>query len=231
MFNIKKDWLYESRVTYLGFVLAQLIFIVCGVLLSRYELAMRIITQGFYESFSEVSIIVVLIYPLYVLKVMSPRRNRLLSANPITAGFPYSKKQIFWKAIKPWIYLAPLYIIIQIAIFYFLEVIQLGVSIDSFYYQSLFSILLIIPLILALVLQGIAAIIVYLSQNIKWYKLVSAIVIGNLCYIFSMVRIMELMNIDMNSHMNWLFTPMVLLLIISVIIFTMNFNKIEKIWQ
>lgn len=230
MINLKKDWLYESRIIYICFVLAQLIFIVCGVLLSRYELAMRIITQV-YESFSEVSIILVLIYPLYVLKVMSPRCNRLLSANPITAGLPYSKKQIFWKGIKPWIYLAPLYIIIQIAIFYFIEVIQLGISVDSFYYQSLFNILLIIPFILALVLQGIAAIIAYLSQNIKWYKLVSAIVIGNLCYIFSMVGIMELMKIDMNSHMNWMFTAMLPLLIISVSIFAMNFNKIEKIWQ
>lgn len=238
MFNIKKDWLYPVKIVYGSFVIVQLFFLIIVILLSGQLFSLTIVSE-MYQTIYQLSIIFILIYPLFILKMLSPRRNNFFDAPLLTANLPYSKKELFWQSIKHWLYLMPLYFITQTAILYFMDVIQLGGERGAFIQNYIFNNLLASPLVIALILQGMIAIILFLVKNLKWYQIVLPLIILNLLYqiivistMDNIIRIFNLPNHSLaNIYQNFIFLPGIFLLLISLIFFICNFRKIEKIYQ
>lgn len=247
MLEIKKDWLYPAKIVYGCFVIVQLFFLILGFLLSG-QLVPLAIAVEIYQTTYQLSIIFILIYPLFALKMLSPRRSNFFDAPLLTANLPYSKKELFWQSIEHWLYLMPLYFIAQTAIFYFMDVIQLGGERDAFIQNYIFNNLLVAPLVIALILQGMIAIILFLVQNLNWYQVVIPLIIFNILYqmiaastMDTIIRIFNLPNHSFifnlsnyhlaNIYQNFIFIPGIFLLFISLIFFKCNFHKIEKIYQ
>lgn len=219
MLEIKKDWLYPAKIVYGCLVIVQLFFLILGFLLSGQLVPLGIAVE-IYQTTYQLSIIFILIYPLFALKMLSPRGSNFFDAPLLIANLPYSKKELFWQSIEHWLYLMPLYFIAQTAIFYFMDVIQLGGERDAFIQNYIFNNLLVAPLVIALILQGMIAIILFLVQNLNRYQVVIPLIIFNLP------------NYNLaNIYQNFIFIPGIILLLISLIFFKYNFYKVERIYQ
>lgn len=233
MFNFKRDWLYSAKVIYICFVIAQVICLLLGILVTPYQVPL-IMLREFYQTLYQLSVIFIMIYPIYALKMISPKRSNFFDANLTTAGLPFTKKQLFLKSIKHWFYLAPLYLVGQFMINYFLSVVLLGVDVYNFFYDDILNPLFVTFILIAIVLQSIAAIIKCLADNVKWYWLMSSIIVGNLLYLFMgavMIGRIGAIFLDRIPEMEMLYIPVFILIIISAIICGVNFKKIEKICQ
>lgn len=228
MFQFKKDWLYTAKILYSCFVLVQICFSVLGIIFSGHQLPLIILSE-IYNSFYQISIIFILIYPAFVLKMLSPRRSHFFDAALLTANLPYTQKALFWMSIKHWLYLAPLYLLAQTGISYFLQVIQLGEDKSSFFTEMIFNNLFLILIMMALVFQCLAAIIRLLAYDLKWYVVTPTIVIGNLLYLFIGIALFEYVN--PNYTIPQLLIIILPLILISLILFLTNLKHIEKIWR
>ncbi len=228
MFQFKKDWLYTAKIVYSSFVLVQICFFLLGVIFSEKKLLLIILSE-IYDSFAQIASIFILIYPAFALKMISPRRSNFFDAPLITANLPYTKKQLFGMSLKPWLYFAPLYLVGQIVINYFLQVIQLGEEQEIFFNHLLFSHLFLTLIMIALVLQCLVAIIRFLVYDLKWYTLIPVIIIGNLLYLFAGIELFEYLN--PNYTIPQLLIIILPLIPISLTLFLTNFKHIEKIWR
>lgn len=230
MFNFKRDWLYSAKSIFICFIGIQLLFLLLGVLCAGHQFTLIFIRE-FYQTVYQLSCIFVMIYPIYVLKMISPRRSSFFDATLNTAALPFTRKKLFFNGVKHWFYLGPLYLIGQYLINYFLSVVLLGMDFNDFFYESIFNSLFVTLLLIALVLQSIAAIIKCLADNVKWYWLLSSIVIGNLLYIFISALLLECFQLNSLADTKYFYLILIPLILISAIICGTNFNKIERIYQ
>ncbi|MGL4374642.1 MAG: hypothetical protein ACRCS6_12690, partial [Turicibacter sp.] len=116
MFNLKKDWMLEHR---LGFLLFSLLLVVCFLI--NMVVAMQDVTTQEkwylmlipfdYTLLFQFSIFILMFYPLLALSAICPKSNAGLGTYIITNQLPFTKKQLFWRGVKPWLTAYPTYII------------------------------------------------------------------------------------------------------------------------
>ena len=102
---IKRDFLYEHKITLIILIAIQVLFLLLNLI-------MPAVTLKFYQPVYLMMLVGILFYPVMVFKKISPRVGDYFNAYSMTSHLPFSKKQLMWMGIKPWIVIAPIYLLV-----------------------------------------------------------------------------------------------------------------------
>lgn len=226
MFSLKKDCFFEAKMSYLvifGFHLAFLLF---GSLSLSFPFDQEKISLMYRQVYITMSVISIC-YPIYVLQAMSPKVNFYFNKPQITMHLPCSKKELFYKGLKPWFILLLIHFIGSTMILYYLNVYLFGENLVVLWNEVISILIYLVIFMAAMVLQILTISIKGLSNQSKWYKLIVIYIVGNISFLFISLIVM----IALGEQMKLMIVPLLGLLLISAIIFSKNFNRIEKIYQ
>lgn len=180
---IKKDWLYNINSITLTVISVVLGFGVLSLLLLRYIPEHHEIIKQIYDNSYAVIAGLLCMYPIFVLKGICPQ----IGTDKVylsTTNLPYSKKQLIFKGLKPWIIVFILYSLIGALIN-----TLLANSSESFISQYVSSLVQPVSFLFKssiLQLQIFSAVILALSRGLKWYIVLPiALILNSIALILS----------------------------------------------
>lgn len=225
---IKKDWMYDFKCAgyIIGVALAgiSIMFLLVSWMVpeSRYYFK-----EG-YEQLYTMAIGIMSIYPLWAFAAISPQiKNGKVYLN--TTNLPLSKKNLFFKGLKPWFIVYPVVILASSAV-----MAALNEPTHSFGILFLFSLVrpaAVFVFMTLITVQVIAGIIFCLVKKIKWYKVIITMLIFNGVLIGLCVLVGLILQIDTDNNM-WFAAGVVLTLILgSIGVFLVAWKDVERIHQ
>lgn len=246
--EIKKDWLYNYKLSTfgmiaLGFVLG-IIFSIATLFGNRDSI---LFMQSMYRTFHSTSMIFVTLYFVYCFQGIAPQYgNNKLYLN--TTNLPFSRKQLFFKGLKPLLIVFPIYILFGVFINTFLIQeaspsftlsIYEGYSFNMLFIYNLALIMWSFIYMFIMALQMISAIILSLSKNIRWYImapcmilfngiLIGLLIVGNVIFKFNLDSSF-ISNYELSIIFSWLNGNTLIFFIPSLILFLFAWRNIEKI--
>lgn len=223
---IKKNWMYDINII-IVVLIASVLGLGAGFLIfsgSSVE-----VKEVLYAIFEQLYIMVtgaLCMYPMFAFKGICPQ----LGSDKIylsTVNLPFSKKQLFFKALKPWLIIFPLNCLAGAFV-----VAVLSKQTESFGLLYLFALLK--PTVLIILagtfqLQVISAVIFSLVKGIKWYKILGAVVVSNGVLGSLCALVIWLLNIDMNTNFYWIIGIVLTFVIASLLVFLVAWRKVEEI--
>lgn len=242
--EIKKDWLYNYKVLVfgaiaIGFILG-IIFSIATTFNNRDSM---IFMQSFYETFYRTSITYCTLYFSFCFLAVAPQfgNNKTYLS---TTNLPFSRKQLFFKGLKPWLIIFPVYFLFGAFINTFLiqqgnTHVYEGYSFVMIFIENLSSSLASFGYIFILILQMISATIFSLSKNIRWYImilcmilfngiLVGLLIVGNVIFKFNLGQSF-ISHPKLSFIFYWLNGNTLIFFIVSLILFLLAWMNIEKI--
>lgn len=225
---IKKDWIYDTKSIMFIVMAAILSFMIAILLFLGHNAMIDYVISNIFDRLYTVSVAMICMYPLFVFKGVCPK----LGSDKVylsTANLPFSKKQLFFKGIKPWLISGPIYILVGA----FIETVikESTVSFAMTYMFSLFKPMILILVMAIFQFQFIALIIICLVKRVKWYKiLMSALIFNGALVSLSGISLL-LLNIDFNTNYYWPFGIIVFFLLASLSLFLYAWRDVEKIYR
>ncbi len=226
---IKKNWLYNINIAMgisivvaggLGFT--SLLFLNDPILKGWMSNVFDV--YYLYKRFYVISIVALSMYPIFAFKsICSQRGKEKIYLN--TSNLPFSKKRLFWKGIKGWLMIFPIYLLVGVII----DLLSRG-KIKTFGIAYLISFLQPIAIIIfgfAFQMQMISAIILVNGKRIKWYKVISGIIIGNIILTGLCMLGIEVLNIDTLTNLNWIIGIIEVFIIGSIVFLSTCWKYIE----
>ncbi|MGG7078662.1 hypothetical protein [Clostridium sardiniense] len=174
---VKKDWLYDVNSFTLPVISGVLGFGILSLLFLRFVPEHHELIKEIYDSAYTVIAGLLCMYPIFVIKGICPQMGSdkvYLS----TTNLPYSKKQLFFKGLKPWIIVFILYSLIGALIN-----TLLANSSDTFISQYLSSLVQPVSFLFKssiIQLQIFSGVILALARGIKWYIILFIALILNI---------------------------------------------------
>lgn len=225
---IKKDWMYDFKAAgyIIGVALAgiSMIFLVVSSMVPESRLFFK---EG-YEQLYTMVIGVMSIYPIWAFAAISPQiKNGKVYLN--TTNLPFSKKQLFFKGLKPWFIFCPIIILASAVV-----MALLSEQTESFGILVLFSLVrpaFVCVLMILMNMQVIAGMIFYSAKQIKWYKVIGLMIALNATLIGLCVLAGFILPIDTDNSM-WFAAGVILTLILgSLCVFLVAWKDVERIHQ
>lgn len=223
MFEFKKDYFLEAKLSCLISVGFYLIFLLLGIISQKVPFNQEKIAMEYRQVYIFM-LTFSFCYPIYVLQAISPKVNRYFNKPQITMQLPYTKRQLFLKGLKPWLIYLPIQVIISTMILCYLNIYLIGESFEVLWNEVIFVTVGVVLWMLATILQILTISINRLSKQATCYPFILICAIGNFSFLFVSLILLE-------GQMNFMMIPIGGLLLISAIIFSKNFNRIEDIYQ
>lgn len=225
---IKKDWMYDFKIAgcIIGVVLAGISIMFLGLSLMFPEIK-YFLKEGYEQSHTMV-IGIISIYPIWVFSAISPQiKNGKIYLN--TANLPFNKKQLFFKGLKPWLIFYPIVILATAMV-----MALLSEPTESFGMLFLFSLVRPAAILVFMTLgsmQVIAGMIFCSARQIKWYKVITRMVVFNAILIGLCVLTGFILPIDTDNNM-WFAAGFILTMILgSLCVFLVAWRDVERIHQ
>lgn len=223
---IKKNWMYDFNIIIVIGVASMLGLGIGFLLFSGSSVEVREVLYAIFEQLYIMVTAALCMYPMFAFKGVCPQ----IGSDKIylsTVNLPFSKKQLFFKALKPWLIIFPLNCLAGAFV-----VAVLSKQTESF--GLLYSFALIKPAFLIIVagtfqMQIISSIIFSLVKRIKWYKILGGVLIsngilGSLCSLA-----IWLLKIDMNTNFYWIIGIILTFVLVSLIVFLVAWKDVENI--
>ncbi|MGL5379090.1 hypothetical protein [Clostridium sp.] len=226
MLKIKKDYMWEINIATIFMIILTLVIGAISIILLNSENPILSRTWIVYKALVRNVILIIGMYPVFAFAAASGFAKMNNSAI-ITAHLPFSKKQLFFKALKPWLILYPIFIL---ASFLILKILQSG---TTFYIIG--NNLNVIPLIatvlilIALEIQIISGMIITISKKINGFILLFVGVLINIALAFVSFLALDMLKVDLALNMNWIIYPAGIFFIVSIIIFIISWKDVEAI--
>lgn len=173
---VKKDWLYDVNSITMFLIVGILSFGVLSLLFLGFVPEYHEIIKHLYGKMYAVMAAILCMYPLFVLRGICPQMGTdkvYLS----TTNLPYSKKQLLFKGLKEWIIVFILYSLIGALI----NTLLINSS-EAFISQYIISLTKPVSLFITLSLIQLnifSGVILALARRIKWYIILSIILLSN----------------------------------------------------
>lgn len=226
MLKIKKDYMWEINIAMIFMGILTLIIGVISIILlnSRNEVLSK--TWVVYKALVRNIVFIIGMYPVFAFGTGSGF-TKINNSTIITAHLPFSKKQLFFKALKPWLIFYPFFIVVSLAI---LKIIQGGTTTDMMVYLPKGIPLIATGLLLiTLESQIISGMIITFSKKINGFLLLFAGVLINIALAYVSFLALDMLNIDLALNMNWIIYPAGIFFIVSIIIFIISWKDVEAI--
>ena len=242
--EIKKDWLYNYKFLVFGIIglgcTLGIILLIATLFNTTDNIAFM---QTLYESLYGLSITYTPLYFSFCFTAVAPQfgNNKTYLS---TTNLPFSRKQLFFKGLKPFLIVFPIYFLFGTFINTFLiyksqspiyEVYSFGIL----FIQSISSLLVRFMYILTICLQMTSAIIFSLSKNIRWYIITPCIILFNGILIGLLILGNCVFNLNLSASLisgsklsiifSWFNGNTLIFFIGTLLLFLFAFRNIEKI--
>lgn len=228
MVKIKKNWLDDVNTVILIFMSSAVVIGVVSLLFinikPRTKEEFRVI-ETIYNQIFTMSLFGLSIYPFFAFGAICPQMGKeKIYLN--TSNLPFSKKQLFWKGIKGWLMIFPIYLLVGI-------LVGLLVSIKAetsgmVYWGFILQSIAIMVFLLVLQIQVIGSIILIYAKRIKWYKVILGIILGNIILMALCMLGIEAFNIDTLTNSNWMIGILLVFTIGSIFLLSTCWKDIEN---
>lgn len=223
---IKKNWMYDFNIV-IAVIIASMTGLGIGFLIfSGSSVQAREVMYVIFEKLYIMGTAMLSMYPVFAFKGVCPQigSDKLYLS---TTNLPFSKKELFLKALKPWLIIFPLYCLG--GAFVAAVLAKQTESFGLLYLFSLFKPGAIILFSLIFQPQIISAIIFSLAKGIKWYKVLAVVIgsnglLGSLCAL-----VIWLSKIDMNTNFYWIIGIFITFIIASLGVFLVAWREVENI--
>lgn len=225
---IKKDWMYDANITVVSIMSGAIGLGVAFMLFLNSGDEIRETLYYIYELPYKVGAMIVLIYPFFAFKAICPQlgSDKLYLS---TANLPYSRKEIFYKSLKKWALIYPIFLILITTIIVIINPAQ-GNFMDLFI-KELSKPLTVGVFGLIIQCQMFSGTIFTLAKGYKWYKVL-------VTYLFTNTLLFTIFGLCMygangNIEVEWAILPIagIIYLLISIITFLISWRDVERIWQ
>ena len=225
----KKDWLFDAKITGIALVAVLASIAVIVVMLGKFTGIMPM--ESAIEVYNKIYSMLALglsFYPLLAFKAVCPQMgsDKLYMS---TANLPMSRKEVFFKGLKPWFIIFPIVIIIGGLVS---VVFSIGRgTFGEILFVAIFTPLLIMCSTTILQLQVIAGCIFALTKGIKGHKLVISGFIFNLALIAIGSLGIRVLKVNTARDPWWMFGFGIFIFIATLIVFIIAWRDIEKVYQ
>lgn len=218
---IKRDFLYEHKITLIILIAIQVLFLLLNLI-------MPAVTLKFYQPVYLMMLVGILFYPVMVFKKISPRVGDYFNAYSMTSHLPFSKKQLMWMGIKPWIVIAPIYLLVTTMMMAYFR----AQAINQLFFELLFGGIILISFVITVVggfvLQLLASQLIYLKYRQHWMMIAIVLIVVNIIYVASSGTIQYALQLSIDQ-LGWIMSSLYFCL--NLVAFLFNFKKIEEIYQ
>jgi len=228
MVKIKKNWLDNVNTVILIFMSSAVVIGVVSLLFinikPRTKEEFQVI-ETIYNQIFTMSLVGLSTYPFFAFRAICPQMGKeKIYLN--TSNLPFSKKQLFWKGIRGWLMIFPIYLLVGILVglLFSIKTETSGIV----YLGSILQSIVIIAFLLVLQMQGIAAIILVYAKRIKWYKAMSGIIVGDIILMALCMLGIEIFNIDTFTNLNWMFGILAIFILGSIILLSACWQDVEN---
>lgn len=226
---LKKDWLFDAKIV--GVVGLTILSSVAALILVFVKVLNKMPVENGVVVYNKIYYILafgISFYPMFAFKAVCPQMgsDKLYLG---TANLPMSRKEVFFKGLKPWLIISPIVIIVGA-----LGNIALSGSAESL--KEVFFIITFTPIVILsfgaiIQFQIISGCIFTLTKGIKGYKVTEAIVLFDFILIIICSISIRVLKVD-TAHDPWWMTGCGLfILIASLIMFLIAWRDIEKVYQ
>ena len=228
MVKIKKNWLDDVNTVILIFMSSAVVIGIVSLLFinikPRTKEEFRVI-ETIYNQIFTMSLVGLSTYPFFAFRAICPQTGKeKIYLN--TSNLPFSKKQLFWKGIKGWLMIFPIYLLVGI-------LVGLLFSIKTetpgmIYLGSILQSIVIIVFLLIFQMQMMSGIILIYAKRIKWYKVIVGIVLGDIILMTLCMVGIEIFNIDTFTNLNWMFEILAIFILGSIILLSTCWKDVEN---
>lgn len=246
--EIKKDWLYNYKILYFGAI--TFIFILGIIFSAVTPFSNRnsiIFMQSLYEAFYRGSIIYSIIYFSFCFSGVAPQfgNNKIYLS---TTNLPFSRKQLFFKGLKPFLIVFPIYflfgafintLLIQRTDSVLILSIYEGFSFNMIFIDNLATAMWSFIYMFIIALQIISATIFSLSKNIRWYIIAPCMILFNGILIGLLILGNVVFNLNLSTSLisgskssiifSWFNGNTLIFFIPTLLLFLFAFRNIEEI--
>ena len=228
MVKIKKNWLDDVNTVILIFMSSAVVIGIVSLLFinikPRTKEEFRVI-ETIYNQIFTMSLVGLSTYPFFAFRAICPQMGKeKIYLN--TSNLPFSKKQLFWKRIKGWLMIFPIYLLVGILVSLLFS-IKTETS-GMVYLDSILQPIAIIVFLLAFQMQIIAGIILVYAKRIKWYKAMVGIILGNMMLMALCMLGIEIFNIDTLTNLNWMLGILIVFIIGSIVLLSTCWKDVEN---
>lgn len=226
---LKKDWLYDVKLSGAIGLIILITFAMVVMIMGKVTGIMPIdnAVQVYNKTYGMIAL-VISFYPIMAFKAVCPQlgSDKLYMS---TANLPMSRKEVFFKGLKPWLIIAPMVIIAGA-----IGSIALSAGAESF--KEIIFIITFTPVVILsftaiIQFQIISGIIFTLGKGIKWYKVVGAIFVFDFILIAMCSIGIRVFKVDTAHDPWWMSICGVFILMASLIVFLIAWRDIEKVYQ
>jgi len=229
MVKIKKNWLDDVNTVILIFMSSAVVIGIVSLLFinikPRTKEEFQVI-KDIYNQIFTMSLVGLSTYPFFAFRAICPQTGKeKIYLN--TSNLPFSKKQLFWKGIKGWLMIFPIYLLVGILVGLLFS-IKTETSGIVYLGSILQPIIAIIVFLLVLQIQVIVTIILVSAKRIKWYKAMSGIILGNIILMALCMLGIEVLNIDTLTNLNWMLGILIVFIIGSIVLLSTCWKDVEN---
>ncbi len=226
---LKKDWLFDAKIT--GVIVLTILTVVTALILVFVKVLNKMPVENGVVVYNKIYSILafgISFYPMFAFKAVCPQMgsDKLYLS---TANLPMSRKEVFFKGLKPWLIISPIVIIVG----------ALGNIVLSSSAESLKEVIFVITFTPIVILsfgaiiqfQIISGIIFTLVKGIKGYTVVGVIFTFD-CILIAICSVgIRVLKIDTAHDPWWMTWCGLFILIVSLIMFLIAWRDIEKVYQ
>ena len=229
MVKIKKNWLDDVNTVILIFMSSAVVIGIVSLLFinikPRTKEEFQVI-KDIYNQIFTMSLVGLSTYPFFAFRAICPQTGKeKIYLN--TSNLPFSKKQLFWKGIKGWLMIFPIYLLVGILVGLLFS-IKTETSGIVYLGSILQPIIATIVFLLVLQIQVIVTIILVSAKRIKWYKAMSGIILGNIILMALCMLGIEVLNIDTLTNLNWMLGILIVFIIGSIVLLSTCWKDVEN---
>lgn len=229
MVKIKKNWLDDVNTVILIFMSSAVVIGVVSLLFINIKPRTKEEFQAIKDIYNQIftmSLVGLSTYPFFAFRAICPQMGKeKIYLN--TSNLPFSKKQLFWKGIKGWLMIFPIYLLVGILVGLLFS-IKTETSGIVYLGSILQPIIAITAFLLVLQMQVIGAIILVYAKRIKWYKAMSGIILGNIILMALCMLGIKVFNIDTITNLNWMVGILIVFIIGSTFLLSTCWKDVEN---
>lgn len=228
MVKIEKNWLDDVNTVILIFMSSAVVIGVVSLLFINIKPRTKEEFQTIKDIYNQIftmSLVGLSTYPFFAFRAICPQMGKeKIYLN--TSNLPFSKKQLFWKGIKGWLMIFPIYLLVGILVglLFSIKTETSGIV----YLGSILQPIAITAFLLVLQMQVIGAIILVYAKRIKWYNAMLGIILGNTILMALCMLGIKVFNIDTLTNLNWVFGILVIFILGSIILLSACWQDVEN---
>lgn len=225
MVKLKRNWLDQANMGMGIFIAIYLGFCISSIFFINSDSETKEILKAIREQLYIMSVFALSMYPVFSFKCISPQIGSE-KIYPDTSNLPFNKKQLFFKSIKPWIIIFPIYILV--GAFANTMLIERTETLGLTYLLYLIKPAVLIIGMSIVSMQMISGIIIAFAKGIRWYKILAVYFVGNGIITGICILGLGIFNVDTKLNFSWMFLVIGVFFIATLILMVTLWKDVEN---